>query len=282
MIKDTRKPGSSIDEEANISPGEDGSTPEPKRYTVNAPIAKIRVPANRLRDLQDYSGLAASMKRIGLLAPITITEAGILVSGRHRLEAAKALGWRTIPAFVVEDDELENRLVEIDENLRRHDLTVYEQAKHAEERERVLEALGARAQAKDGATLRDEPPATVAGVFLNLRDGKVRVLRWHPDEDGHDLLQMPRHLVALAWADTALVERIDSRYALDSVLPPSREVLEECAARDAAADDIGVAWDLFEEQLRTAYGDAFDDAFDNDEQDRRRETRRGHTGEETP
>jgi hypothetical protein len=38
------------------------------------------------------------------------------------------------------------QVLEIDENLNRLDLTVWEQAKHAEERERVLAALGQRAK----------------------------------------------------------------------------------------------------------------------------------------
>ena len=97
-------------------------------------------------------------------------------------------------------------------------------------------------------------PYTLAGVVLDLRDGRVRVLRWHPDEDGHDPLRMPPHLVALAWADTALVESIETRHAENSVLRPSQEVLEECIARDAAADNISVSWDLFEGQLQRSYG----------------------------
>jgi ParB family chromosome partitioning protein len=118
-------------------------------YLVNAPIKSITVPENRLRELRDFSGLAASVDELGLWQPITVTESGVLVSGRHRLEAAKSLGWEKIPAFVVEDDELRNRLTEIDENLKRLDLTVYEQSKHAAERERVLEALGQRAKEVD-------------------------------------------------------------------------------------------------------------------------------------
>ncbi len=123
-------------------------------------------------------------------------------------------------------------------------------------------------------------PYVVAGVVLDLTTGSVKVLRWHPTEDGHDPLAMPRNLIALAWADTALVEDIDSRYAQGCV-PPSQEVLEECVARDAAEDGIGVSWDLFESQLRAVYGAAIDadDHFDH-EQDPRRETQREHTGEE--
>jgi len=113
-------------------------------HLVDAPVAKIEVPDGRLRELGDYEGLAASIAEVGLQHPIIITESGRLVTGWHRLEAIKSLGWETIPAFVVEDDDLLNRLREIDENLRRIDLTVYEQSKHAAERERVLEALGQR------------------------------------------------------------------------------------------------------------------------------------------
>lgn len=128
-------------------------------YQVSKSLEEITVPESRLRELQDYSGLAESMSEVGLLQPITVTESGWLVAGRHRLEAAKSLGWRTIPAFIVEDDDLRNRLAEIDENLRRLDLTVYEQSKHAEERERVLEAMGKRREAG-----RHPNPATVAGL----------------------------------------------------------------------------------------------------------------------
>ncbi len=131
-----------------------------ERYVVNAAVGEITIPENRLRELRDYQGLAESMDKAGLIHPITITESKRLVSGRHRLEAAKHLGWNTIPAFVVEDDELANRLREIDENLSRQDLTVYEQAKHAEERERVLEAMGQRARVGDN---QHRGPATVAG-----------------------------------------------------------------------------------------------------------------------
>lgn len=117
---------------------------------LDAPLERIEVPENRLRELRDYSGLAASMREIGLLQPITVTEAWRLVAGRHRLEAARSLGWKTIQAVVVEEDELRNRLAEIDENLQRFDLTVWEQSKHAKERERVLEAMGQRAKGGAG------------------------------------------------------------------------------------------------------------------------------------
>lgn len=86
-------------------------------------------------------------------------------------------------------------------------------------------------------------PYVVAGMILDLETGTVRVLRWQEDGQG-DPMRMPPNLVALAWADTALVEEISRRYGEGCALPPSAEVLEECMARDAAADDIGVSWSL--------------------------------------
>jgi hypothetical protein len=64
---------------------------------------------------------------------------------------------------VVEDEELPNRLIEIDENLKRLDLTVWEQSKHADERERVLGALNQRAKPEHGKA-KSLAPVTVTGA----------------------------------------------------------------------------------------------------------------------
>ncbi len=93
-------------------------------------------------------------------------------------------------------------------------------------------------------------PYRHAAVVLDLDTGNLRVLCWHETAGS---MEMPTHYVALAYADTALVEEIERHYAEGCVLPPSREVLEECVARMASADGIGVSWSLFESQLRIAY-----------------------------
>jgi ParB family chromosome partitioning protein len=54
-------------------------------------------------DLGDIDSLAASMRDVGLLHPITITDTGKLLAGQRRLEAARRLGWTTIPVRIVED-----------------------------------------------------------------------------------------------------------------------------------------------------------------------------------
>ena len=78
-----------------------------------------------------------SLKRLGMLSPIivrVITEDNIhLIAGRHRLEAAKRLGWGMIDAYCFTGDDTEARMREIAENLHRSELTALERAEQIEE-----------------------------------------------------------------------------------------------------------------------------------------------------
>jgi ParB-like chromosome segregation protein Spo0J len=62
-----------------------------------------------------------------------------LIAGRHRFEAAKSLGWKTIKAELIDGSARERRLMEIDENLARVDLSSAECAAHQWERKRLYE-----------------------------------------------------------------------------------------------------------------------------------------------
>jgi ParB family chromosome partitioning protein len=52
----------------------------------------------------------------------------LLVAGRHRLEAAKSLGWTEIDTFVLDGDDTDARLWEIAENLHRKELNDLERS----------------------------------------------------------------------------------------------------------------------------------------------------------
>jgi ParB-like chromosome segregation protein Spo0J len=79
--------------------------------------------------------LAESMAEIGLQQLITVKRKEIgegggywLVTGAHRLAAARQLGWETIPTYIVQMSDRDARLWEISENLHRAELTVGERA----------------------------------------------------------------------------------------------------------------------------------------------------------
>jgi ParB family chromosome partitioning protein len=116
-------------------------------------IVNIRLDAielgERLRcvDVAHAVGIAESWREVGQMTPIEVrpADAGgryLLISGAHRVEAARQLGETHIAARIsdVADDD-DARLREIDENLFRHDLTPLDRATFMAERKRLYELL---------------------------------------------------------------------------------------------------------------------------------------------
>jgi len=96
------------------------------------PIDDIKIKRRIRKEMGDIGGLAESMKRFGQISPILITKKNVLIAGGRRLEAARALGWRTINAVVAEiPDELTKLEYELEENIQRRDFTSEEAAEAA-------------------------------------------------------------------------------------------------------------------------------------------------------
>jgi N6-adenosine-specific RNA methylase IME4 len=70
------------------------------------PISKIVVGERHRRQLGNIDALAANIGELGLLHPDVVRRDGLLVAGERRLEACKRLGWRSIPATVVDLKEI--------------------------------------------------------------------------------------------------------------------------------------------------------------------------------
>ena len=133
------------------------------RRTFPVELAAIRA-GKRLRATLDKAKLnviAASMASIGLQTPILLRpwraleaaetnrwgaeDAGLfaLVAGAHRLAAAEQLGWTRIEAIVVDGTPDEMRLIEIDENLARAELTALGRARFLAARKAIYARAGA-------------------------------------------------------------------------------------------------------------------------------------------
>ena len=105
-------------------------------------ISDVTIPDDhREVDQEVVSQLAESIRRNGLLHPIVVRrrEAGVffgkkleartlLVAGLQRLKGAELAGLKEIPAIFLEGDAGDARLVTIEENLLRKDLTALERA----------------------------------------------------------------------------------------------------------------------------------------------------------
>ena len=83
-------------------------------------------------DSEGLRELAASIRRHGILQPLTVRPAGDgqweLVAGERRLRAAKLAGLETVPCICRAADDRESALLALVENLQRRDLHYLEEA----------------------------------------------------------------------------------------------------------------------------------------------------------
>lgn len=130
---------------------------------------------DRMRALnsEKVAQIAHSISEIGLLNPITVKSVNNhyeLVAGLHRLEAFKILKRETIPAQIFDGNDLDAELAEIDENLRRNELTVLEQGEHLLRRNEILEARGERAAGYGNGSNQFESKGETVSPLLTTSD----------------------------------------------------------------------------------------------------------------
>lgn len=101
-------------------------------------LDEIQIGLTRRFVRQEYIiRLAESIKEVGLLQPIVVSESNVLVAGLHRLKACMELQWESIPVVVLSGSDLDTHIAEIDENLMRFELTVMERAIALAERKKL-------------------------------------------------------------------------------------------------------------------------------------------------
>jgi ParB family chromosome partitioning protein len=77
------------------------TSPPAKPQAPTLPLDRIIIGRRHRRDLGDIAGLAASIRDIGLLNPITVDENGRLLAGARRLAACKLLGLEKVEVRIV-------------------------------------------------------------------------------------------------------------------------------------------------------------------------------------
>ena len=108
-------------------------SPPPTIELAEVPLDAISVaPGNHRQDLGDIESLAESLRRIGIVQPLTVRprDGGgyELVAGQRRLAAARVAGLGTVPAFVQSYADTDSRKAMAAENLNRKDLSALETA----------------------------------------------------------------------------------------------------------------------------------------------------------
>lgn len=112
---------------------------------MKIPLQQVVVDeGHRIRkETGELTSLIASIRQVGLLNPIVVTEDYRLVAGFRRLSACRQLGWTEIEANVVpyKDDPLMLLDAEVAENLMRKDFTADEIMAIEKRRQEIIRML---------------------------------------------------------------------------------------------------------------------------------------------
>lgn len=108
-------------------------------------LSSIRVEERLREDLGELGELMASIQQYGLLHPIVIDDKRRLIAGHRRLEACKRLGKKRVEVKSLgELSADERREIELEENIRRKDLTEYERSRKTRELVEVAQEIAAK------------------------------------------------------------------------------------------------------------------------------------------
>ena len=210
---------------------------ERKERVLTLRVEDIRPNPHQPRQTFDDEGLrelASSIRRHGILQPLTVRSAGggkwELVAGERRLRAAKLAGLEKVPCIRREADDRESALLALVENLQRRDLHYLEEAA----------AIAAYIR-QTGIT--QEEAAAQLGRSPSALANKLRLLRLSPAcrellvqnglterharcllrlEDGEERLAALRHIADKQLNVAQAEQYVDQRLAQLQSTPPKR------------------------------------------------------------
>lgn len=192
----------------------------------------------RLReDFGNIQELANSISKYGLLHPIIVDDQLNLIAGERRLRAVQSLGWEQIEVKQRNDlSDHEKRMAELEENLRRKDLTEYEKSKNLVELAEV-----AKQQAREEFC----PPGGQNKSQVNGRPKEPSSIN-----SVARMIGVPKQTISEAQQH---VKAVDKYPELELV--PKKEAIRESKEFDQAPDKYGMYREAINEfPVLKAYG----------------------------
>ena len=151
--------------------------------------------------------LAESIRRYGILQPLTVRRAGgdfELIAGERRLRAARLAGLREVPCLIARVGEEDSALLALIENLQRRDLDYWEEA----------DALARLIRRYD---LTQEQAAEKLGKSQSTVANKLRLLRL---PDGEEQRLAVERIGAAGWNVAQTEAYVEKRLAALRTIPP--------------------------------------------------------------
>ena len=207
-----------------------------------APVRSVKITnieiGKRLRNVnrEKVCEIAKSISDIGLLYPIVVWKSPdgrlVLAAGKHRLEAFRVLGKSKIQAKIVDClSEEDARLVEIDDNLCRSDLTLLEIIIQLRLKEDILIRRGLRSMV---GCHRQNNRVTTAQMAKDVNIPKRRF---------QELMHIARGIPATLARDVIMGRPLANHQQslMEIANIPNRKLQEAVIFRAAALEDISTA-----------------------------------------
>lgn len=175
--------------------------------------------------------LAESIRRYGILQPLTVRRAGgdfELIAGERRLRAARLAGLREVPCLIARVGEEDSALLALIENLQRRDLDYWEEAdalarlirRYDLTQEQAAEKLGKSQStvANKLRLLRLPEPVRAAAQKYALTERHARALLRLPD--GEEQRLAVERIGAAGWNVAQTETYVEKRLAALRTTPP--------------------------------------------------------------
>jgi ParB-like chromosome segregation protein Spo0J len=203
--------------------------------------------------------IAESMKLVGQIQPIVLygyNEGRMhrLIAGRHRLEAARSLGWDFIDAVFFSGDTIDVRLRAISENLHRAELTVQERSDQVAEWSELVEQKAKVTQvASPGGNQPREAGIRKAARDLNLtqrdiqRAKKIAGITPEAKAAAKDAELDNNQTALLEVAAAAPEEQVATVHKM-----VEHRITQKCRRNDSTATSVEIDADLTEQPVLVA------------------------------
>lgn len=168
------------------------------------PIDKIRPNPYQTRKYFNFNALeelASSIKKYGLLQPITVRKVGSiyyeLITGERRLRACEIAGYTTISAFVLNKNDSQSALISMVENLQRQDLNFLEEA---EGYQNIMQDYGMTLEELANSLSKSQSSIANKVRLLKLSDRvRKKIIQYQLTEKyGRAILKIPEEEIQLA------------------------------------------------------------------------------------
>ena len=223
---------------------EDNGADDAQRV-LNLPIGQVDINPEQPRkrfDKEKLEELAASIRNVGILQPITVYAQGdryVIIAGERRYRAARIAGLSEVPAIVRDEQRLRRMEMALIENLQRDDLNPIEEARALHI---LIEQVGVTQEQLAQRVGKSRPALTNLLRLLELPNAVIEMVEQGLLTQGHAraLLALQGEEARIAMAKMAVEKSLSVRQVEALCAPAEKAAAKPVRQKQATEDELTV------------------------------------------